>query len=85
MDDLLVAQSRLRHWIPVHHAFTTINQAFVEQIDESIYYAIVVFFIHSETRPRPITARPQFLELIQDDAPVLMGPVPCVAQKFIPA
>ena len=69
----------------MHHPLTPINQAFVEQIDEGIYDAIVVFFIHGETGPRPITTRPQFLELIEDDAPVLMGPIPCVAQKFISA
>ena len=85
VNDFLIAQRRERHWIPVHHAHAAVNQPLLVQIDERVHDPFIVLFVHREPRAVPIAARPQLLELLQDDAAVLVGPRPSVLHERVAA
>ena len=84
MDDFFIAQRRLRSGVPVDHALAPVDEAFLVEVDEGVDDAIVILFIHGEARARPVATGTELLQLFEDDPPVLMGPIPCVFQEFIP-
>ena len=83
VDDLFVAQRRQCHGVPVDHAHAAINQSFFMELHEGVNDAFVVALVHGEACAVPIAARPKLLELLQDDASVLMRPLPCMLEKLI--
>ena len=68
--------------IPVHHAHTAIDESFVVQVAEHLDDAPAAFFVHGEGRAVPVAAGAQLAELFQDDAAVLVCPLPCVFQEL---
>ena len=67
----------------MYHALAPVDEALVVQIDECIDDPIVVLLVHGETRTRPVAARAELLQLLEDDATVFMRPVPRMFQKLI--
>ena len=84
VDDFFIAQRRLRSGVPVDHALTPVDEAFLVKVDEGVNDAIVVLFIHCEAGARPVTTGTELLQLFEDDPPVFVGPVPRVSEEFIP-
>ena len=76
VDDLFIAQGRQGGRVPVHHAYAPINQPTLVELHEGVDDPFVVAFIHREPRAVPIATRAEFFQLLEDDAPVLVGPLP---------
>ena len=83
VDHLLVAQCRLGLGIPVHHAQSAVDVALVIQVDKDLQDAIAALLVHGERRAAPVTRCAQFAQLLQDDAAVLVCPVPGVLEEFV--
>ena len=81
VNHFLIAQRRQRHRIPVHHAHSPVDITFSVQIDERIDHALIVLLVHREAGPIPVARGAELLQLLEDDAPMLMGPLPRVLQK----
>ena len=84
VDDLFVAQGGQRRRIPVHHAHAAVDQSTLVELHESVNDPFVITFIHREPRAVPIATRTEFLQLLEDDAPVLVGPLPRMLQERLP-
>ena len=69
--------------VPVYHTHAAINQPFVVKVDKHLDNAFAAFFVHGEGCAVPVTRCTQLAELFQDDASVLVSPVPSVFQKLI--
>ena len=84
-DDLLVGKGRARDGAPVDHAFAAVDGALLEEVDEHGLNAGGVLGIHGEAFPAPVAGGTQFLELLDDDAPVLFFPLPDFFEEGVPA
>ena len=83
VDDLLGREGGEGFRIPVHHAQTTIDEAFVIEVDEDLDDALRALHVHGEGGAVPVAAGTQTAQLLEDDASVLVGPLPCVLQELL--
>ena len=83
VDDLFGRKCRERLRIPVHHAHSTINQPLVVEVHKHLDDALRAHLVHREGRALPVARRAQLPQLLQDDAAVLVCPVPRVFQEFL--
>ncbi len=83
VDDLLRREGGQCLRIPVHHAQSAIDESLVIQVDEDLDDALRAFLVHSERRAVPVARGSQPSQLLQDDAAVLVSPVPGVLQKLL--
>ena len=79
-DHFIVAQGRQGFRVPVDHADTTVNQAFVIQVHEGTDDAFRANVIHGERGAFPVAGAAEAAQLLEDDATVLVGPVPSVLE-----
>ena len=82
VNNLFVAQRCESLRVPVDHAYTTVNQSFVVQVDKDFEYAFAALFVHSESRTVPVARCAQFTKLLQDNAPMFVGPFPSMFQEL---
>ena len=80
---LFVRKSRLCLRIPVDHACSAIDESLVIKVTEHFDDTFRALVVHGECRTVPVAAGPQTAQLFQDYATVLVGPVPCVSEKFV--
>ena len=83
VDYLLVAQGGLGLGVPVHHAQSTVDVALVIEVDKDLQHALAAGFVHREGGAAPVTGGTQLAQLLQDDATVLVGPVPSVLEELV--
>ena len=83
INHLFVRQSRLGLRVPVHHAHATVDEAFVIEVAEHLDDTLAPDLVHGKGRAVPVARSAQTAQLLQDDAAVLMGPVPGMLQKFL--
>ena len=69
--------------IPVHHAESAIDEPLVVEIDKHLDHTLTALFIHGEGRTVPVAAGTQTAQLLQDDATVLVRPVPGMLQELL--
>ena len=79
---LVVAQGSLVLRVPVNHAQAAINQALVVEVAEHLQHALAALLVHSERRAAPVARSAKLLQLLQDDATMLVSPVPCMFKKL---
>ena len=53
--NLLIRESCERLWIPVHHTYATVNEAFIVKVTEHFYNALASGLIHCECCAVPVT------------------------------
>ena len=82
-DDLLVREGGQRFRAPIHHPFAAINEPLFIQVHEHPLHASRVILIHRESQPRPVTARAELFQLLDDDAAVLLFPFPNVLEQLL--
>ena len=80
---LFGAEYRLSFGIPVDHAESTVYQSFVIQVAEHTQHALAALFIHGKRGAVPVATGSQTAKLLEDDAAMLVGPVPCVLEKLL--
>ena len=80
---LKVGNRGLEFRVPVDQPRAFIDQAFVIHIDKDLEHRIMKALIHGKTVARPVTARPQPLELLDDGITRLRFPVPYLFQKLL--
>ena len=83
VDHLLVAESSLRRRIPIDHTHATVNQAFVEKVDKHVEHTLRAHLVHRKRRAAPVARSAKFLQLLKDDAAMLLFPFPRMFKKLI--
>ena len=83
INHLLVAEGGEGGGIPIDHADAAIDQPFAVQITEDAKDAPRADVVHSEGRAIPVAGGAKASELLEDDAAVLLFPLPSVAQKLL--
>ena len=83
VDDLFVADGGECLRIPVHHTNATINKSFVVEVNEDIDDTLVTDVIHREGGTVPVARCTEFTQLLQDDAAILLLPLPSMLQELV--
>ena len=83
VDNLLITQCGLGLGIPVHHAQATVDVALVIEVHKDLENALAAGFVHGEGGTAPVTGGAQFAQLLQNDAAVLMRPVPSMLEELV--
>ncbi len=84
-DHFLVGERGERHRAPVDHALAAVDVALPEQIDEHAQHGLRVGRIHRELRAIPIAGSAERLQLLQDDAALLLAPGPDLFEELLAA
>ena len=69
--------------IPVHHAQATVDEAFVIEVNKHFDHTFTARFVHREGCTVPVAAGTQTAQLFQDDATMLVGPVPGMLKELL--
>src|SRR5690625_652407 len=85
MDHLFITYCGLRLRVPVYHPVSAIDQLLFIEPDKTINNSFVQILFQSKPGSLPVAGSPQFLELIEYDSTMLVGPLPGVVQKLLPA
>ena len=80
---LLVRQSGLCRWVPMHHTHATVNLALAVEVAEDRNNALGTLGVHREASSIPIARCAQLAQLLQDDATVLLLPLPSVSEELL--
>src|SRR5439155_173352 len=83
VDYLEIRQGGVTSRTPVDQAFSAIDQPFVIQADENFTNSARQACIKSESLARPVARRSDPADLLQDDSPVLLLPLPDSLDKFL--
>ena len=83
VDHLFVREGRQRSGVPVDHPHAAVNLPFVIEVYENLDDAPAQRRIHRELRPLPVARRAEAAQLAQDDAAVLLLPLPRMLQKLL--
>ncbi len=84
-DDLLIAERGEGGRAPVHHALATVDETLFVEIDEHAHDAGVVVVVKGEALAAPVAGGAEFLELLDDDAAVLLLPLPDLRDEALAA
>ena len=71
--------------VPVHHAFAAVDEALLVELDEDLLHAARVVRVHREALAGPVAGAAELLELLDDDAAVLLLPGPDVFEELLAA
>ena len=85
VDPLVVADGGASHRIPVDHADTAVYHALLIKVAEGGYHSLGQLRLHSEAGTVPVAGSAEFAELLKDDAPVLLFPLPRMLEEFLAA
>ena len=83
VDYLFVGEGGKCFGVPVYHASTAVNQAFVIEVAEYLDNAIATLLVHGEGGTIPVARCTKFAKLLQDDASVFVCPLPSVLQELL--
>ena len=83
VDNLFIAEGGERLRIPVHHAYATIDQAFIVEVYKYFEHAFATLLVHGKSSTVPVAGSTQLAELFQDDTAMFVRPFPSVFQEFI--
>ena len=84
-NHFVIGQGRLAQRVPIHHAGTPVDQAFMVELNKGIHHRSAEFGTHGKGFPVPVQRGPQFAQLTQDNAPVFLFPRPGMFQKGFPS
>ena len=85
VDDLLVADGGQRLGVPVDHAHAAVDEPLVVEVDEYADDALVAHLVHGEGGAVPVAGGTEAAQLLEDDAAVLLFPLPGVFQEVFAA
>ena len=81
--NLLVGKSGESLGVPVDHAHPTVDESFLIEVAEDADHALGTGLVHCERGAFPIARSTELAELLENNAAVLVGPVPCVTQELL--
>ena len=84
-DDFLVTERGEGDGAPVHHALASIDHPLGVEINENLLDLARVGVVHREAFPGPIAGAAEFFELVDDDAAVLVLPLPDALEELVAA
>ena len=82
VDDLLGREHGLCLGVPVDHAQATVDESFLVEVNEHLQHALATLLVHGESRAVPVARGTQLAELLEDDASVLLCPIPGVLEEL---
>ena len=82
-NHLLIGNSGATFGVPVHHAHAPVNQALIIQVDEHAEHGIGQVGLHGEAGAVPVAGRAELLELLQNNAAVLVFPGKSVGEELL--
>ena len=83
IDNLLIRERCLSLRIPVDHAQTAINQAFLIKVTEYFDYRTTALFIHSKRGAIPIARATERTKLLEDNATMFISPIPRMFEELL--
>ena len=83
IDNFFGRKGCQRLGVPVDHAQTAIDKSFLIEVNEHLDDALATLLVHGESRTIPIAAGTQTAQLLQDDATMLVGPVPGMLEELL--
>ena len=83
--DFLVGERGAGGGVPVHHAFAAVDEPLLVELHEDLLHAARIGRVHREPLAGPVARAAQLLELLDDDAAVLLLPGPDVFQELLAA
>ena len=83
VDNLLGREGGQGLRVPVHHAQSAVDEALVIQVNKHLDDTLRALLVHSERGAVPVARGAQAAQLLQDDAAVLVRPVPGMLQKLL--
>ena len=83
VDHLLVRESCLCRGVPVDHTNTAIDLTLVVEINEDLDHTLGARIVHREAGTIPVARCTQLTQLLEDDAAVLLLPLPSVTQELL--
>ena len=83
VDNLLIRKCSLCLRIPVDHTYATINQSLVIKVAEYVDDGTGTSLVHGERSAVPVAASTEAAQLLEDDATMLVSPVPSMLQEFL--
>ena len=69
---------------PVDHPLAPIDQSLLVEPDKDFLHLTGIIWVHSEPLPVPVARAAEALELLDDDPPVLLFPLPDPLEKLLP-
>ncbi len=81
--DLVVGERGAIDRTPVHDALSSIEESAIEERLEDRAHGSREAFVHGEARPPPVAGAAHLLELIQNDAAVLLSPLPDLLDELL--
>ena len=82
-DDLLVGEGGLCGGVPVDHADAAVDLTLVVEVAEDAQDALRADVVHREAGAVPVARGAELAQLPEDDAAVLLLPLPGVFQEFV--
>ena len=83
VEDLVIADGGAVGGVPVDHAQAAVNQALVVKVDKHLGDGAAALLVHGEGGAVPVARCAQLAQLLQDDAAVLVGPLPGVLKELL--
>ena len=80
---LFVAEGSLCLRIPVHHAQSAVDISLVVEIDKNLDDTLRTLLVHGECRAVPVARCTKTAQLLEDDAAMLVSPVPSVLEELV--
>ena len=83
IDNLLGRKHGLCLRVPVHHTQSAVDESLLIEVDKNLEYALRALLVHSECSAIPVAACSKTAQLLEDDATVLVGPVPSMLKELL--
>ena len=83
VDHLLVGEGSLTLRVPVDHTQSAVDKTFLIEVAEDLDDGFRTSLVHSESGAVPVARTTEFAELLEDDASVLVGPVPGMFEELL--
>ena len=83
VDHLVVAHSGQGLGVPVDHPHAAVDISFLVEINECVDDSLTESRIHRKAGTVPVAGCPEFLELLEDDAAVLLLPFPGMFHELL--
>ena len=83
IDHFLGRKHSLSLRVPVHHTQIAVDESLLVEVDKHLEHTLRALLVHSERCAVPVAACSQSAELLEDNAAVLVGPVPSVVEELL--
>ena len=85
IDHLIVRQGGFALRIPVDHAHPAVYMALAVEINKHLDHRLGKVGVHGKARTLPVARSAQLFELLQNNTPVFLFPLPGILQKLLTA